>query len=227
MSYGLNSSRVPLFGLPHFVDIVRHTLVDDGAGGVSDTGTPVVLYSNKMCRITTIRPDDEEMQGYGFNTGQYRKIILPYAPKCSRDDVFVNIGWGTPPNVTPVDGTPDGSARSYAMTHPTGVETLTWNSANSQWQNGAETMTMKWVTDLWRFTDNINSYSKDVQTTWLGEDNNPWGSPSWPWNPPTTYSLSVTPSDVSYKVVWYKHQYDESGAMHHTSLVIELSDEDQ
>lgn len=224
MNYGPRASRIPLFGLIHRVDVVKRVMVDDGAGGVSDTGTPLVLYDGIKCRITTIQPDDEEMQGYGYNAQQHRKIIFPYSPKVSRQDCYVQIPWGIPPNIVSPDTAPDGTASSYSMTHPTGVETLTWDG--SKWANGADTMTLEWSAPQWVFTDSINTFTQSIEYAWAGEDVNPWGNTNWIWNPASSYSVSLAVSDLSYRILWHKHQSDEQGGVHHTSAVIELQDID-
>lgn len=223
-------SRIPLFGLKHKTDVIRRTAADDGAGGVDDTGTEIVLYTDRKCRITTLDPNDEQMRDFGFRARQHRKVILVYSPKIQRNDEFLRLKWGIPPNVGTFEGAPDNAAPVYLVTHPApGTETLTWDVALSRWQNSAATMRMEFTGGVWQFDDDINTLTVS-QADLTSADQNPWPHHAWPWfgtvSAPATYSVVKAASSIDYKVVWHKHQYDDFVRKHHTSVVIELEDAD-
>jgi len=220
----MKKSRVPLFGLPHRVTVIRRVPGDDGAGGLDDEGSEDVLYTSKKCRITTVEPDDEELRGFGYNAQQHRRVIMPYSPSIHRKNEFLRIPFGVPPNVYSGDLAPDGSASEYTVTHPTGSEVLTWDKFLAKWQNLATTMRMEFVGGAWTFEDEINVLTTIVADL-TDSTHNPWIHHSWPWNPSGSYGITQGPA-TDHRIIWHKHQYDETGGVHHTSVVIELEDED-
>lgn len=217
-------SGIPLFGLPHKCDVVRRTATDDGAGGVTDSGTPVTLYTGRKCRITTLDPDDEELKGYGFNTLQNRKVLMVYSQSIQRDQEFLRIPWGTPPNVATLEGAFDGQPPQAVISTPGGNKTLTWDG--SQWINDLSGYTLIWSTDHWEFTDAVAPDSLSLPVTLL-ETHNPFRfGDGWESINANYTVVSFGADPVDYKIVWHKHQIDNVGGTHHTSLVIELEDED-
>lgn len=215
-------SRITLFGLNNQVDVIRRIATDDGAGGISSTASEVTVYSNKDCRITTIEPDDEMMKGYGYNAQQHRRAILPYLPQIQRDNDFLRVPFGVPPNLSTTLGIPDGASPVYTLTHPTGSVEMTWDSANTRWVDSGVTITLTFLTDTWTFNDTVNTQTDALI---FAEDLNPWIHASFPWNSgtPDGYAI-VTNSPIDYRVIWHKHQFDDFGQPHHTSVVIELEE---
>jgi hypothetical protein len=217
------TSRVPIFGLPHKVDIIRKVAADDGAGGLDpDGGTPVVLYSNQKSRVTTLNSGDlEKLASHGFSAANHRKVISRYCPKVQRND-FVQIPWGVPPNVVSPAGTADGMAPQVTINTPTGVATLIWSDSDSKYESGV--YSVLWTGVVWRFQDTDAPVTHDF--TGFTQDQNIFKR-DWRTEVGASYSVvTETDSDQDYRIVWYQHQIDDFGHSHHTSLVIELESPD-
>jgi hypothetical protein len=151
---------------------------------------------------------------------------MEYAPKVQRND-FVRLPWGVPPNiVTPLnlaDGTPPSAyialpGVTYTSVTFTWVDSVFWEDdaggSIALFPNGE-------ATPKWEFLNQEDSVSLilgAVATT------NPFAH--YLWGEQSGYSVDQTVNTVDYRIVWYKHQSDDQGGQHHTSMVIELEDGD-
>lgn len=216
-------SRVTLFGLHGQVDVIRRIATDDGAGGLSDTELEVTVYSEKLCRVTTIEPDDDMMKGFGFSSQQHRRAILPYLPQIQRDNDYLRIPFGMEPNLSTEFGIPDGAAPTYTLTYPSTTAELVWDGTD-QWISGVSPSFQNTTGTTWVFTDTDNSLVVNVDVP-VGV--NPWTHAGLPWNNPSVSGYSIVAnSPIDYRVIWHKHQFDDFSQAHHTSVVIELEDSD-
>ena len=219
-----HKSSIPLFGLPHKCNVVRRKFADDGAGGVSDDATPVTLYTNRKCRISALDPDDEELKGMGFDAQRHRKVVMVYSPKIIRKDEFVKVPWDVPPNVAPPEGLADGFAPSYVIVTPAGSKTLVWSVANDRYQDSADEYRVEWTGAVWRFSDTIAPLTHDF--TGFTETQNIFKRP-WDTEVGASYGVTRATADaMDFRIVWHTHQIDETGGVHHTSLIVELEDDD-
>lgn len=211
-------SRHPIFGLVHRANVLRYADADDGYGGVTQ-GVVTTIYSNRKCRIT-LMTDEDEQKGFGNVSGKKWDVILEYSPNIVTSD-FLQVSWGAPCNVTPpVDGTLPYYGR--VMT-PDNIKTLT-SDGNSPptYADATGDYTVTWGGAAWSFED-----ADEVHTIALAgaATDNPF-TLSWPdagdsdgywlrdygWGPKL------------FRVLWVKHQIDEFGSNHHTSVKMELED---
>lgn len=220
----VRKSGIPLYGLPHKCNVVRRKLTDDGAGGVSDEGTPVTLYTARRCRISAIDSDDEELKGFGFDAQRHRKVVMIYSPKIIRDAEYVQVPWGVPPNVAPPEGLADSFAPQYVIDTPAGEITLVWDASNTRYEDAGLDYRVYWTGTVWTFEDDVAPLTYEF----LGftEVQNIFRRP-WDVEVDESYAvLQATADTMDFRVVWYKHQIDDTGLVHHTSLVIEFEDDD-
>jgi len=212
-------SRIPLFGLPHRVSIVRFKMQDDGAGGVEASDTPVVLYSNIRGRVTTLEFDVDKQVGPGFRAGQFWRVIIPYSPKVLKTDM-VRLPWGVPPNVESPEQLWDGFSPKVVISTPDGEKTLSWDGL--KYVDSENKYSVFWSGSVWRFNDTVASLTHDFEG--YSENQNIFKRP-WNTEVGEDYAvLSLTGDSQDFRIVWMKHQYDEFGAYHHTSLIVELED---
>jgi hypothetical protein len=217
-------SRIPIFGLIHKLNVVRKTDADDGAGNIVPEGAENILYSSWPARVTNLEGDKDEQKGHGFDSAKNRMVIMKHAPKVQRND-FIRLPWGVPPNnVTPMglaDGTPPiGIVTTPGATFP--VITFTWDEALSIWNDDqGGSVTLQNTGGFWHFQN-----SEDALDLTLGAvaTTNPFGH--YLWGEQAGYSINQASSTKDYRVVWENTKIDDFGRMHHTSLVIELEDED-
>jgi len=220
-------SRIPIFGLPHKCDVIRRTAGDDGAGGITDEGTPITLYAKRRCRVSSLDEDDDELKGMGFRSPKHRKVVMIYSPQIVRNGEFVMVPWGVPPNVGVGAGAPAGSAPIYTLTHTGGDVTMNWDLATTRWVDESGDFTMTWDGSNWVFDDQVNGHNQTFDDPATTRTQNPWKNPAAFWVLGLNdYELAVGVADIPYRIVWHMHRIDDVGGTHHTSLVIELEDED-
>ncbi len=218
------ASRIPLIGLVHYVNVVRRRDADDGAGGVVPEGAETAVLTDWQCRVTTLALDSEDeatLAGQG-NEKLYKIIGVP-APQI-RDGDFIQVPWGTPPNMRVPTGLAAGWPLSFTVTGPfAGEKTLTWNDDTERYESTDVKYIFSWTGALWRFRDVDEDENYDFTgyefTDPLMEA--PWasilGDESWE-------ITSLVGDDQEFRVLWCKHQIDDSGEHHHTALMIELED---
>jgi hypothetical protein len=216
-------SRIGLFGLPHKVDVIRKAEADDGYGGIS-LGVVTTLYSDKRCRVSGILQTGEGQQGFGFDSAKVTQVLMEYAPKIIEND-FIRVPWGTLPNTETPAALADGTPPIAVITTP-GVSiptiTFTWNPSTGVWDDDVSAQAS--LTNnggSWRFQN-----SEDSLDLTLGPvaTSNPFAHSLW--GSQTGYSIDQITSTKDYRITWFRHQIDDTGGDHHTSLLIELEDVD-
>jgi len=223
----MKKSKIPILGLVHKCDVVRHIFVDDGAGGVVDTGIPLTLYASRRCRISTLDPNDVELKGYGFDARRHRKVVMIYSPKIQGDSEFIKVPQNVPFNSDTPGTAPDGTGESYTLVHLLGTVTLTWDESLEGWANSGGTIIIAWDSGnaRWKFTDILNSFTWNDDSG-ISRQQNVIRAAVAPWVDGEDYVLSLVEVERFYRIVWHSHQIDDVGAVHHTSIVIELEQED-
>jgi len=79
-------SRIPLFGLPHRLDVVRRADVDDGAGGViPDSSEETDIYIKRRARVASMT-DEDEQKLFGNASGERWRVVMIYSPNVARSD---------------------------------------------------------------------------------------------------------------------------------------------
>lgn len=222
----MNSTNVPIFGMPSKASVIRKIEGDDGFGGISLTDSTV--YSNRTCRVTTMT-DKEEREAYGEAGGKRWKIVMELSRSIRTSD-FVRLSWGTFPNVETAGGLDGEFPPTVIVTTPAGSKTLTWFYADSKYSDAdsdndpANTYTVSWTGTVWRFTDTVAPITVDF--TGYEKHHNVFNL-DWSTLVGASYSVtSQTSYSIDYRVILVKHQHDPFGRQHHTSMTIELEDTD-
>lgn len=210
-------SRIPLWGLPHSVDVIRKTPSDDTAGGIVPEGTEVTVYSGQSCRISMLQENKDILEGFGIDSGKAWRIVMAYSPKVQRTD-FIRIPWDTIPNVMAPVGLPDGTPASATVSTGNPIDAtilFTWDG--SVWTDDAtSTVVLSIIAGLWHFSNSEDSLSFDV----CDEDFNPWYSAAWA-EEASAYAITFPDATLDYRIVWMKQHIDDVGGTHHTSLIFE------
>jgi len=88
-------SVYPLYGMVNKMTVVRIANADDGAGGLTPSGSETVIYEDRDCRIA-LMSDEDQQQLFG-NASRYRwKCLCPYSPDIQKSD-FIRIAAGAYP----------------------------------------------------------------------------------------------------------------------------------
>lgn len=210
-----------LFGLAHSVDVVRRPETSDGSGGIV-AGTAVAVYEDRQCRITILSPEDKETSHlFGMASEEMYKVLFEPSTNIKKND-FVQVLFGTFPNVGSPLGLEEGFPPQVVISTPAGNKTLTWSATDSNYQDSLEDYIVSWTGSVWRFEDTIAVLTVDF-TGYL-EGHNIFYL-DWSSVVGASYSVVSQGGDAQeYRVVWVKHQIDHNGIHNHTSVVMELED---
>jgi hypothetical protein len=79
---------IPLFGLPHKIDVYKLADADDGAGGVIPGGARTNLYTGLRARISRM-VDKDENELFGQATGEHWRVVV--APSSIPKGCFITL----------------------------------------------------------------------------------------------------------------------------------------
>lgn len=225
------NSRIPIFGLVNAADVIRKKETDDGFGGVA-LGAIKVIYSQRKCRITTMS-DEDEYKGYGMATGLRWKVLMELSKNVQRSD-FIRCPWGTFPNIEGAGGLEDGFPPQVVIDTPDGNKTLVWfadpisgvarysdlNASNEP----NDAYIVFWNGTAWVFTD-TGAY---LTVPFTVEQHHNLFNLDWADLVGAGYEvLSQTGVTKDYRIVYVKHQIDDFGKEHHTTIVMTSEEEDR
>lgn len=219
----MRMSGIPITGLAHSVSVVRRRDADDGHGGIVP-GTADTIYEALQCRVATLTGEDE-LAFFGFASGQRWQVLSRYAPKIRRSD-FIRIPWGMFPNIESEVAVGNGLAPTATITVPAGSVTINWDRENSRYVDSGEEYILRWDSGIERvtFEDGVESTILTFPATLLQSHNVfafDWSSLN------SDYAVASTSGDSKdYRILWLKHQVDDKGGAHHTSIYMELSEGD-
>lgn len=220
------ASRHPLFGLPHKVDVVQRKKVDDGFGGVKlSDGT--VIYSKRRCRVS-LRDDSnqfmETQRGSGYDAEKKIQVVMEYSPKV-KENFFLRIPWGVPPNLVPVLSLPGSFPPSVIITTPAGSKTLSWSDTSSRYEDSNSEYTVTWTGTVWQFKDTVAPLTHDF--TGFSQSQNIFKRP-WDEEVGASYAVtSQTGPTQDHRIMWKKHHFDQPGHKHHTEMYVEIENVDE
>lgn len=207
----------PIYGLVHTCDIVRGVQAADTRGsGIKTIETTV--YSSLKMRIAKYFPSKDFLFPEGFDSEKAWTVISAYAPNILEHDL-VKVPWGQAMNVAGPLGSGNGWPTTFVISTPAGSKTLTWSVASSKYVDSSGNYQLIYNGTAWVFSDAV----ADESYTFTGYGKNK-----------TIYKLdwselidgysvtSWTGDSQYYTILWKRHQQDERGNYHHSSMILEF-----
>lgn len=91
----MGTSAIPLFGLPHTVSVISKADSEDAARNITASGAETSIYSNLVCRISTLGGNYATPASYGLPSGEYWRVVAEYSPNIVRNH-FIRVPSGLP-----------------------------------------------------------------------------------------------------------------------------------